>query len=83
MNIDETVKQNLEYLFPGVIIETYGTNIHPKCMHIRTDNWHISPDELFAIQNRMGLHIDAIYTEGGGSITLVIDKESTKKVISK
>lgn len=76
MNIDKNITQRLESLFPGVILEPFTDNLH-----IRTDNWQITSEELYALK-QMGLTLDSIYNEGG-TITLVIDEKSTKKVIRK
>ncbi len=78
MTIDNNIEQRLESLFPGVILDKTLENE----LLIRTNNWHILPTELAAIRE-MGLNIDGIYTEGGGVITLVIDKKSSKKAIRK
>ena len=74
MTIDENIQQRLESLFPGVILDP---DIDGK-LHIRTDNWQITSDEFCALLE-MGLEVDHIYSEGGGVITLVITKESSKK----
>lgn len=68
MNIYKNIVLRLESLFPGVILEPFPDNLH-----IRTDNWQIPPDAMRAFRE-MGLAIDSIYTEAGGTITLVIDK---------
>ncbi len=77
MNIDNRIQHRLERMFPGVIIEPF-----PYKMHIRTNNWQISSDEMEVLR-RMGLVIDSIYTEGDGVITLVLDPVSTQKVLKK
>ncbi len=77
MRVDEKIENRLRAMFPGVIIEPY-----PSEMWIRTNNWHIPSEEMAALRE-MGLTIDSICTEGDGIITLIIDKESTKKVLRK
>ena len=74
MTIDENIQQRLESLFPGVLLDR---NIDGMLL-IRTDNWQITSDE-FCTLLEMELEVDHIYTEGGGVITLVITKESSKK----
>ncbi len=78
MNIDKQIQKRLEDLFPKVILDNTCENE----LLIRTDNWLISQRRLAALRE-MNLAIDSIYTEGDGVITLVIDKESTKKIIRK
>ncbi len=79
MSLYESYRYNLECrIFPGAILDPDIDGL----LHIRTDAWKIEYDQLLALKN-LGLSLDHIYTEGGGSITLVIDKESTKKVIRK
>ena len=68
MILDPKLKSALERLFPGVIIDWLACNLH-----IRTDNWQITYDELSALDD-LGLKIDEIYTEGDGMISLVVSK---------
>lgn len=77
MDVDPKIEARLIGLFPGVILDP---DIDGK-LHIRTDNWLISSDELCALL-QMDLVVEYMYTEGGGAITLVIDKESSKKAIT-
>lgn len=76
MTADENIQQRLESLFPGVLLDP---DIEGR-LHIRTDNWLITSDKFCALLD-MELEVDSIYTEGGGVITLVITKESSKKAI--
>ncbi len=78
MNIDRKIQQRLEEMFPGVILDKNSENE----LLIRTNNWRIDADEMAALRE-INLAIDSIYTEGDGVITLVMTKETIKKVIRK
>ncbi len=78
MNIDRKIEKRLKEMFPGVILD----NDIEEMLHIRTENWQITSDDFCALL-QMDLEVDHIYTEGNGFISLVMTKESNKKVTRK
>lgn len=78
MTVDEKAESRLSGIFPGAIIEVDHVD---RTIMIRTDQWMIDSDQMHALR-KLGLIIDFIMTEGGGVITLAIDKESSNNLIN-
>lgn len=77
MTIDPKIEARLRSIFEGsLILERLD-----GCLWIRTDYWMVEHDQLVALKD-LGLILYSIMSEGGNRITLIIDKESSKKAIT-
>lgn len=75
MTVDPQIEARLKSIFEGPLI----LDCLDGCLWILTDYWMIEPDQLAAL-NDLGLILSSIMNEGS-RITLIIDKESSKKAI--
>ena len=75
MDIYPKTEARLKSIFEGPLI----LDRVDGCLWIRTDYWMIEHDQLAAL-NDLGLILHSIMTEGDSRITLIITKESSKKV---
>lgn len=75
MDIYSKTEARLKSIFEGPMI----LDRVDGCLWIRTDYWMIEHDQLAAL-NDLGLILHSIMTEGDSRITLIITKESSKKV---
>ena len=78
MTIDPKIEARLKRIFVGPLI----LDRVDGCLWIRTDYWMIDHDQLAAL-NDLGLILHSIMTEGDSRITLIINKESSKKAFNK
>lgn len=76
MDFDPKTEARLKSIFQGPLI----LDRVDGCLWIRTDYWMIEHDQLSAL-NDLGLILHSIMTEGDSRITLIITKESSKKVL--
>lgn len=79
MTVDEDMNAQIDAIFPGVILDPDPID---RVLLIRTDSWMIESDQLHALR-QLGLKLDSIMVEGGSCITLIIDKETSRKVIKQ
>lgn len=76
MDLDPKIEARLRSIFEGpLILERLD-----GCLWIRTDYWMVEHDQLVALKD-LGLILHSNMSEGGNRITLIIDKESSKKAI--